>query len=163
MTRMDKQLDSEALRSLIRDVLRELVPAAVARARETTGPATVAKPVAQPSGIVETRFEEVGIADDAQLAAFVQRVLGLFDDPATREAVRTGRHAFRLARSGGDGAIARNSGDAKAPLDKGVLSESKVISLARAGQRIVIGKSVVVTPLAKDKARQLGVKLERKT
>jgi hypothetical protein len=48
-------------------------------------------------------------------------------------------------------------------MDRGVLSESKVVGLARSGRRIVLGKRVVVTPLARDKARQLGVKLERET
>jgi hypothetical protein len=38
-----------------------------------------------------------------------------------------------------------------------------VIGLARSGRRVVLGKRVVVTPLARDKARQLGVKLERET
>lgn len=159
---MDKRPDDEALRSLVREALRELIPAAVARARQAADPAVATSHGLRP-GIAETRFEEVTIADDAQLSAFVQRLIGLFDDPSAREAIRTGHHGFRLARGGvGDGGTARNSNDPKEPLEKGVLSESRVISLARAGRKIVIGKGVVVTPLAKDKARQLGVKLERK-
>ena len=157
---MDRQTDSEALRSLVREVLRDLVPAArgqgpaaETRTRETGAP----------------RIEEVSVANDAELQAFVRRLVELCADPAAREALRTGRHGFRLAngsaRCAGNGRAetvpARSAGAGR--IDEGVLSESKVITLARAGRTIVVGKRVAVTPLARDKARQLGVKLERET
>jgi hypothetical protein len=42
-----------------------------------------------------------------------------------------------------------------------VVKESTVTAAAKAGTRLVIGRGVVVTPLARDKARQLGVQIER--
>ncbi len=158
---MDRQTDSEALRSLVREVLRDLVPAARGQgpAAETRKPETGAP-----------RIEEVSVANDAELQAFVRRLVELSADPTAREALRAGRHGFRLANGGdvpgtGNGAAAANGPERNGEerIDSGVLSESKVIGLARSGRRIVLGKRVVVTPLARDKARQLGVKLERDT
>jgi hypothetical protein len=35
------------------------------------------------------------------------------------------------------------------------------MAAAEAGKKLVVGKGVVLTPLARDKARQLGVEIER--
>jgi len=155
-----RQSDSDALRALVREVLRELVPTA------RVPVAAAERPAAEPSA---PRIEAVSVANDVELQAFVRRLVALSADPVAREALRTGRHGFRLANG-----CARRAGNGRAEtgpaqstgaerIDKGVLSESKVIALARAGRTIVVGKRVAVTPLARDKARQLGVKLERET
>jgi hypothetical protein len=147
---MSGTLDREALRAVIRDVLREIVPAATARAaaRPTDGAA---------SGPV---VEEVTVAGDGDLQALIARILRLCDEPGGREALRSGRHRFRL-RAGGAAAASAPANGVPQRIDAGVLSESKVIALARGGQKVTLGKRVVVTPLARDKARQLGLKLER--
>ncbi len=153
--------DSDALRTLVREVLRDLVPTARAQ-----GPANAAE---------APRVECVSISSDAELQALIRRLLDLSAEPGGREALRSGRHGFRLANGDGaprNGAPCNGSSTAAAGgperngeerIDSGVLSETKVIGLARSGRRIVLGKRVVVTPLARDKARQLGVKLERET
>jgi len=46
-------------------------------------------------------------------------------------------------------------------IDKGIVTEKKVMAAAKAGKKLVVGKGVVLTPLARDKARQLGVEIER--
>lgn len=159
--------DSDALRALVREVLRDLVPKARA-----PGPAAPAVPGAPGGGTVNAteapRVESVSISSDAELQAFVRRLLDLSAEPGGREALRGGRHGFRLATGGGascagNGAAGGPEQNGEERIDSGVLSESKVIGLARSGHRIVLGKRVVVTPLARDKARQLGVKLERET
>lgn len=142
-------LDKEALRAVIRDVLREIVPAAAARAAARPAEGAASAPV----------VEEVTIAGDGDLQALVARVLRLCDEPGGRDALRSGRHRFRL-RAGGAAASAPANGVPQR-IDAGVLSESKVVALARGGQKVTLGKRVVVTPLARDKARQLGLKLER--
>ena len=139
--------DSDALRALVREMLRDLVP--TARAQGSEDPVNAAE---------APRVESISISSDAELRAFVRRLLDLSADPGGREALRSGRHGFRLASGNG---AAETVGEQR--IDRGVLSESKVIGLARSGRRIVLGKRVVVTPLARDKARQLGVKLERET
>ena len=159
--------ERDALRVLVREMLRELVPN-----RRPQSPATA---TANPSEA--PRIESVSISSDAELQALVRRLLDLSADPAGREALRSGRRGFRLAPStgapstgapstGDPSGAATVAGRAKGEVDRidtGVLSESKVIGLARSGRRVVLGKRVVVTPLARDKARQLGVKLERET
>lgn len=159
---MTAQLDSEALRRLVREILREAIPAGVRSAAKT--------PARRPTSRAASarREESVAIGSDAELQTFVVRLLRLFEDPAGREALRSGRHVFRLGqaargdRRGGNGGVQSAEGGA-GHLDKGVLSEAKLISLAKTGKRITLGKGVTVTPLAKDKARQLGVKLERES
>jgi hypothetical protein len=156
-----RQSDSDALRALVREVLRDLVPTARAQG------AAAERPTA---GSSAPRVESVSISSDAELQAFVRRLLDLSADPAGREALRSGRHGFRLASGGGAPRAGNGAAETGGPerngdqrIDSGVLSESKVIGLARSGRRIVLGKRVVMTPLARDKARQLGVKLERET
>lgn len=149
---MSGHIDTEMLRSVIREVLHELVGEAGARRGTPPDPA---------------RVEEVRIDTDADLAAFVRRLAGLCADAGTREALSSGKHAFRLHR--GAASVARGP-SAPVPasttgsvhrVDREVLSEAKVVSLAKVNRRIVLGPRAVVTPLARDKARQLGLELER--
>ena len=58
--------EREALRTLVRDVIREALA-------ETRGAGGVAGPASEP----------VRIANDADLEAFVRRIAGLLRDPAT--------------------------------------------------------------------------------
>ncbi len=174
-----RQSDSDALRVLVREMLRDLVPAARTQAAADALPTSgsdAPRPKPRP------KVESVSISSDAELQAFVRRLLDLSAEPGGREALRGGRHGFRLTNDGGGGG--GGGGGAPEPaapkpaapkiaggpeqrgeerIGSGVLSETKVIGLARSGRRIVLGKRVVVTPLARDKARQLGVKLERET
>lgn len=142
---MDAPIDREMLRALVREILRDL-----AGAGGGAGGASTPSP----------RTETVSIENDAELAAFVQRLLRLFEDAQAREDLRAGRYVFRLDR--------RASAPAQQPaepmperIDAGVLSEAKVVALAASRRRVVLGKRVAVTPLARDKARELGLKLER--
>ena len=41
------------------------------------------------------------------------------------------------------------------------MTERSLVAAAKAGKKLVIAKGVVLTPLARDKARQLGVQIER--
>jgi hypothetical protein len=43
----------------------------------------------------------------------------------------------------------------------GVLSETKLVEIARSHKRIALGAEVVLTPLARDKAREMKVELTR--
>jgi len=157
---MNEHLDSKALRRMVREVLREVLPAGLG-----AGAPGATQPGAE-------RVETVSIRNDAELAAFVERLLGLCVERGTREALHSGRYRFRLhpdrgadtpgpemARDGGS-AAGRND-DAVQRFERGVLSEARVVKFAQSAQRIVVNQRVMVTPLARDKARQLGVKLER--
>jgi hypothetical protein len=163
-------VDREAIRALVRQVLRDALPetvreriaadaakAAGAPAAPETSTARV-QPPAEPQG---ARVEDVAITSDTELAAFVRRVLALTQDPRQREALQSGRLRFRLkrARKAAEPESAGRGGGER--VDKGIVNERKVLAAAKAGKKLVVGKGVVVTPLARDKARQLGVQIER--
>lgn len=46
-------------------------------------------------------------------------------------------------------------------MDSGVLSEAKVVELGRGHTTILVGGGVVVTPLARDKAREMKLEIAR--
>ena len=153
----DKPVDRDAIRAMVRQVLRDALPEAVrekiaAQAAETAAPKKRTEARAADSDA--SKVEEVSIASDAELAAFVRRVL------EQREAIQAGRLKFRLkrARKATEAEPAKGGGER---VDKGIVTEKRVMAAAKAGKRLVVGKGVVVTPLARDKARQLGVEIER--
>lgn len=144
------------LRTMVREVLRE---ALASRGVGAAGGGAAARPPA--SGAPAPAVETVVIGSDAELAAFVRRLTALLDDPATGAAVRAGRHRFALA--GGRAAPAVTASASVAPpaavVLSGTVTEAKIIANAKAGA-IVLAPGAVVTPLARDKARALGLKLE---
>ncbi len=93
--------------------------------------------------------EAVRIANDSDLAGFVARLT----QPATLEALRTGKLRFTL-----------QPGSIAAPLTgaiDGVVTEQRIDKLAGAGT-LLLAPGAVLTPLARDKARRLGLKIERR-
>ncbi len=46
-------------------------------------------------------------------------------------------------------------------MSSGILGEAKIVEISRSHRKIVIGKDVVMTPLARDKAREMKVELVR--
>jgi hypothetical protein len=151
-------IDREAIRAMVRQVLRDALPEA-ARAKIAGQVADAVAPRkkdgARPAESDASKTEEVAIATDADLAAFVRRVID------QRGAIQAGRLRFRLKRSrkAADTDVSPRGGSER--IDKGIVTEKKVVAAAKAGKGLVVGKGVVLTPLARDKARQLGVQIER--
>jgi hypothetical protein len=100
--------------------------------------------------------ETVSLRTDADLDAFVKRLLRLFENPQRRDALRAGRLRFRLAAVAGPGSV-----QPAHRVDKGAVTEAMVRQAARAGARLVLGRRAVLTPLARDRARAAGVEIER--
>jgi hypothetical protein len=100
--------------------------------------------------------ETVSLRTDQDLAAFVTRLLHLFENPARRGDLRSGRLRFRLTAPAGPG----QAGPARR-IEKGAVTEAAVRDAARAGARLVLGPRAVLTPLARDRARAAGVEIER--
>jgi hypothetical protein len=141
--------DPDELRALVREVIRDVLP--------------------QGLSITET----VNLLTDEDLEAFVKRLLDL--DPAEREQLRSGRKRFRLAaaptaptspappvpaaavsgaeRAGGSTPVRR--------IERGAVTEAVINQAVRAGERLVLGRGAVLTPLARDRARASGVPIER--
>jgi len=166
-TEKKSPVDQDAIRTMVRQVLRDAIPESVrariaAEARKAAAvpgpPKTPATVETGASGRTEARTEEIAIASDADLAAFVRRLLKLAHDPKQREALEQGRLAFRLK---GQQPSEPRRGSASEHIDKGLITERTIAAAAKAGKRLVLGRRVVLTPLARDKARQLGVEIER--
>ena len=146
-------------RTLIRELVKSVIAEEVAAIR---------KPKAAPaSGPAE---ERIAIANDADLAGFARRVLSLAGDPAKAKEIAAGRYPFRLERP----ATAAQASAAPAPraappapavqshrIDSGVVTESTLNKLPRGLAKLLLGPGVTVTPLARDRARALGLTFER--
>jgi hypothetical protein len=150
--------DAEVLRGLVREVLAELLPAApAAPAPAAGGPTAPAQdgPVFTPRDGVRD-VETVSLRTDAELAAFVTRLLHLFENPRHRDDLRSGRLRFQLPPAG----VAGSARPAHR-IEKGAVTEAAVREAAQAGARLVLGRRAVLTPLARDRARAAGVEIEK--
>ena len=135
--------DIEELRALVREVIRDVLP----------------------KGLPVT--ETVDLSTDEDLAVLVKRLLDL--DPDQREELRSGRKRFRLATTLApsvpagaiDGAERAGESTPVRRIERGAVTEAVIKAAARAGQRLVLGRGAVLTPLARDRARASGVQIEK--
>ncbi len=118
---------------------------------------TAAAPAPAPAG--DARVEHVRIGSDRDLDAFVRALAHRLESPAERAAVMAGRLRFTL--SGGHAAApGAPSADAQR-VERGAVTERVVERAAKAGGVLVLGPKAVLTPMGKDRARALGVRIER--
>lgn len=142
----------DSVRSLIREVLAEELKRFKAGRRDTSSGA---------------REETVAIGSDADLAGFVTRLLGLAADSKTRRDIEQGRLVFRLAGGAGRSPAAASASASVAQagdtvrMDRGVMSERQVDALPKGTRTLLAGRDVKLTPLARDRLRQRGIKIER--
>lgn len=127
---------AQDLRTMVRDVLREVM----------------AQRNASPGGAA---VETVRIASDHDLAAFVARVI----EPATLDKLRAGQLRFTLG--GHPAPLPAAPAAAPGPALTGVVTEQKIVAL-KGQTRLVLAPDAVLTPLARDKARRLGLTIERR-
>jgi hypothetical protein len=130
-------LSADELRLLVREVLAEVVGKV------------------PPSEPPDPAAWTVQISSDDDLHAFALRVLKLADNPKLRRDLIGGRIRFALAGTAAAGPSAAHR------VDKGAVTERAVAAAAKAGARLVLGPRAVLTPLARDKARALGVPIEK--
>jgi len=129
------ELSSEEIRKLVREALNEALP------------------IAKENGGALPQVVGVEIASDADLDRFAREIAKA--DDGKREAIAQGRLKFVL----GPGRTQSRQGARR--LDKGVLTETMVVEIARAHSTISIGTNVAVTPLARDKAREMKLEIVR--
>ena len=99
------------------------------------------------------RVEHVTLRDDAALDAFVRVVLARADE------IRAGMLRFTLGGATPPQGAASPAGVVR--VDRGAVTERIVKQAADAGARLVLAPRAVITPLAREKARALGVEIER--
>lgn len=135
----------------LRRLVRELVSQTLPQLRST----------------IEVR--SVSVADDVELADFVASILELAEQPANVVRMRAGLLRFTLSGAriavGNEGAIPRRASVLAGTLriEKGAVTERVVQQAAHANSRLVLGAKAVITPLAQECARKLGVEIERIT
>ena len=146
-----------------RNLIRELVKSVIAEEV-----AAIRKPKA--AHAPTTAEERVAVANDADLIGFARRVLSLAGDPVKAKEIAAGRYPFRLDRPTQATAAPtpRATPTPTAPppaqshrIDSGVVTESTLNKLPRGLAKLLLGPGVTVTPLAKDRARALGLTFER--
>jgi hypothetical protein len=144
-----------------RNLIRELVKSVIAEEV-----AAIRKPKVAPTPAPTE--ERIAIANDADLIGFARRVLSLAGDPAKAKEIAAGRYPFRLERPAQAIVAPAPRATPTAPplaqshrIDSGVVTESTLNKLPRGLSQLLLGPGVTVTPLAKDRARALGLTFER--
>lgn len=154
----------EELRTMIREIIRDVAPdvpnnltpnkpapskpASPQLAPVSTGPMAVSH---------RNKTEAVRLSTSAELQTFVFKLLELFENPKSRQDLRAGRLKFTLA----PGPKAAGPTSAVHRIDEGVVTERHIARFAESGARLVLGRKAVITPLAREKARALGVSFEK--
>ncbi|MGE0240211.1 MAG: hypothetical protein AB7F09_11685 [Parvibaculaceae bacterium] len=151
-------ISSQEIRQLVREALRDLLPPAKERTGATGGTllARLRTALADPKrASVEVRI------DNAQdLGAFARDLLQAPED--VRVGILSGKIALSLARhSQGAAPVAPTPQRAPHQIAKGVVTEIMVTEIGKTSDRLIIGKGVVVTPLARDKAREVKLEIVR--
>jgi hypothetical protein len=148
--------DNELLRSLVREALRDALGGA-------SGASDIAKalsgssiPAQKPAQVVEI----VSLTTDTEVQSFVHRILDLAADGKTLSALRSGELVFQLTDHA-KATAAVSTGATR--VEKGAVTESTIRKAAESGSTLIVGRKVVVTSLARDKARDLGVTIIRES
>jgi hypothetical protein len=147
-------ISSEEIRKLVREMLKDALPSIKAAPGVAGGLAQKIK-----AALGGNKRVDVAIANDSDLNAFARDLAAAAEHDDVREAVKTGAVTFALARRGD----APQPKTAQSPhrVEKGLITETMVTEIGRSANRIVIGKGVVVTPLGRDKARELKIEIVR--
>jgi hypothetical protein len=110
------------------------------------------------ASVPEAGVEQVTIRSDADLDAFVRQLARRLENPKDRMAIISGRVRFSLA---GGGASQAPGHGPELRIEKGAVTERHVREAADSGARIVLAPRAVLTPMARDRARSLGVEIEK--
>ncbi|CAN5324008.1 hypothetical protein BH09ACT8_BH09ACT8_35330 [soil metagenome] len=158
-------IDRTQLRLLVREVLRDALPdLASAKPQPAPSPKPQPAPLAESTGITPTgplavgqksRTDTVRIGNDRDLQDFIRKLLALFENPKNRADLRAGRLTFQLLEQ------ARPGGATTHRFDNGAVTERQIADLAATGGVLVLGRKAVLTPLAREKARALGLTIEK--
>ena len=173
------KIDREELRTLVRQALKEALGGAsptaarLRRSRAARG-GRLGRPNAQAgfaatlrAALAKARPARVAVraTSSADLDRFARDIAEASGHPDLKSAIISGDIGFDLAGALGPrcalaaGKAAPNGGAYE--MTSGVLSETRIVEIARSHRKILVGAGVVLTPLARDKARELKVELTR--
>lgn len=140
-------------------VAQTLRPSTWSPADQAPDPAGRTAAPAAPAPGADARVEHVRLQTDRDLDAFVRALAHRLESPAERAAVMAGRLRFTL--SGGHAAAPGAPSANAERVERGAVTERVVERAATAGGVLVLGPKAVLTPMGKDRARALGVRIER--
>ncbi|WP_119389404.1 hypothetical protein [Taklimakanibacter lacteus] len=153
-------ISSDEIRQLVRDALRELLPG-VGKARpETGGGGTLLARLR--SALLDPKSARVDVKLDtaADLRSFARDLLQAPEDIKT--GILSGRIELGIASQGAvSAAVPVAARRSQHQISKGVVTEIMVAEIGKSHDRLVIGKGVVVTPLARDRAREVKLEIVR--
>jgi len=171
--RFDDLPSPEELRTIVQEVLAEVLAGQPEKPDVSSVPADrpagpyrsggqprdgngLATPMPRRQAVMPVpREQAVTLHTSEDLRSFVLHLIELAADPAQRQDILNGRLRFRLEPPLGAAEAAVHR------LDKGAVTERAVRAAARDHARLVLGRRAVLTPLARDAARALGVAIER--
>jgi hypothetical protein len=179
---MSAQISHDEIRHMVRELLRDAVAGVSCGGAEAAPPQeTPAAPMrtAEVGGLSERVRAalagggggiEIEIASDSDLNAFAQQVALCALERDLLGAIASNRVRFRLAGGGGPEAVtAKQAVDPVAPVkdgdayhwEQGLLNETKITEIARTHAKLMLGRRALLTPLAWDRARSLGLQVVR--
>ena len=101
---------------------------------------------------------QVAVRNDADLDAFVRMLVRRLENPRDRLAILSGKLRFTLAAAAPAGSAPTA---AAMRIEKGAVTERTVQEAARTGVGLVLSPRAVLTPMARDRARSLGVEIHK--
>ena len=151
-------IDREELRRLVRDVLRSTLSG-----KASDAPAEQNLLDRMRQSILPGGSGVVIVSED--LNRFAQTLVHAAAHEDVKAAIMSGKLTFKA--NGGQSPPSQRQSE-KPParggdfrLDNGMLNETRLAEIGRSHTRIILGANVVVTPLARDRARELKLELVR--
>jgi hypothetical protein len=179
---MGARVSHEEIRRMVRELLRDAVAGGLAPSADPSPAPTLPAGSDEVGGLSERVRAtlasgagggiEIAVANDADLNAFARQVALCALERDLLGAIASNRVRFRLAAGGGaPAAVAQttaSAGPAASVVDgdayhweRGLLSETKITEIARSHGKLVLGRQALLTPLAWDRARSLGLQVVR--
>ncbi len=187
---MGARVPQDEIRRMVRELLRDAVAgsgAGSAPAKEVAATPAMPTRAAEVGGLSERVRAalasggggggiEIAVASDSDLNAFAQQVALCALERDLLGAIASNRVRFRLAGGGGPraapaekAAAEKAAPGAASPVkdgdayhwEQGLLSETKITEIARSHAKLVLGRQALLTPLAWDRARSLGLQVVR--
>lgn len=146
--------DNDMLRSLVREALRDALGGADGIRNAAQALSNQGQQPAKPAQVIEV----VSLNSNSEVTSFVNRILDLATDSKTLSAMRQGELVFQLGNSTSSKG---NHDSGTTRIEKGAVTESTIRKAAESGSTLIVARKVVVTSLARDKARDLGVTIIR--
>ncbi len=173
-----QEFSREEIRRAVREALLEALPAPVAKSRVPKSPVSNGKLMKQLMESAKANCKTpvaVDLSSDRKINEFVGELAGCLQDENVAGLIRAGRLKFQSSaytnqgRSVSPSVNSASNGRAKSAdnsfsngrVESGVLTESKVLAIAKHHSQIEVSKSVILTPLAKDRARRLKIQIVR--